>query len=50
MHGEVIGYFEAGQILFAEYHGKQNFVDRVHEEENRILAKHGPFTITNMLL
>ena len=32
-----------GQILFAEYHSKRNFVERVHAEENSVLSKHGPF-------
>ena len=32
------------QVSFAEYHSKRNFVERVHAEENRVLAKHGPFS------
>ena len=32
------------KLSFAEYHSKRNFVERVHTEENRVLAKHGPFT------
>ena len=32
-----------GQISFAEYHSKRNFVERVHAEENSVLSKHGPF-------
>ena len=32
------------QVSFAEYHSKRNFVERVHAEENRALAKHGPFS------
>ena len=32
------------QVSFAEYHSKQNYVERVHAEENRALSKHGPFS------
>ena len=32
------------QTSFAEYHSKRNYVERVHAEENRVLAKHGPFS------
>lgn len=32
------------QVSFAEYNSKRNFVERVHAEENRALAKHGPFS------
>ena len=31
------------QMSFAEYHSKRNFVERAHAEENRVLARHGPF-------
>lgn len=33
-----------GQISFAEYPSKRNFVVRVHAEENRVLSSHGPFS------
>lgn len=33
----------AGQVAFAEYHSKRNFVERVHAEENLALSRHGPF-------
>ena len=34
------------QTSFAEYNSKRNFVERAHAEENRVLAKHGPFSST----
>ena len=30
------------QVSFTEYHSKQNFVERVQAEENRMLSKNGP--------
>ena len=36
------GFHKITQVLFAEYHNKQNFVERVHAE-NRVLSEHGPF-------
>ncbi len=32
------------QVSFAEYHSKRNFVERVHVAEDKLLARHGPFT------
>ena len=34
------------QVSFAKYHSKQNYVERVHAEENRVLSRHGPFSST----
>ncbi len=31
------------QRSFAEYHSKQNFVERVHASENLALSRHGAF-------
>jgi hypothetical protein len=32
------------QVSFAEYHSKRNFVERVHAVEDKLLARHGPFS------
>ena len=32
------------QVSFAEYHSKRNFVERVHATEDKLLARHGPFS------
>ena len=32
------------QVSFAKYHSKRNFVERVHATEDKLLARHGPFS------
>ena len=32
------------QVSFAEYHSKRNFVERIHAVEDKLLARHGPFS------
>ena len=32
-----------GQVSFAEYNSKRNFVERVHPQVNKALSDHGPF-------
>mgnify|MGYP000067249341 CR=1 FL=1 len=38
-----LGMKKVSQVSFAEYHSKQNPIERVHASEERELAKHGPF-------
>ena len=40
---QILQLRRATQVSFAEYHSKQNFVERVHAAENEVLSKHGPF-------
>ena len=40
---QILQLRRATQASFAEYHSKQNFVERVHAAENEVLSKHGPF-------
>ncbi len=39
----LLGLSSVGQVSFAEYNSKRNFVERVHAEENKVLSRHGPF-------
>ena len=34
------------QVTFSEYRSERNYVERVHEVENTVLSKHGPFSST----